>query len=1217
MKKYIPAFLALLLTLSLCGGIAAAATTTTYVDDADSLLAAIADSSPDITLSRNIVLSGDININYQVNIHGAGKPLTTTSDYNVSVANNVAFDNLSVTGAAPAAGAVVVSGGTVNFDDVSFNSISAGRAVVISSGTVNFEPSVSFSNNTAGAVEITGGSVTFDSTTFSGNGNATMDGGAVAISGTGRAEFVNVSFSSNNAQNGGAVSVKTTKNVSFKGTATIFNGNTAGENGGAVSLTDGGSASFEGAAEFNSNTATQNGGAVYSEGANFELNSSMTFSRNTAGIDGGAVWTDRRLEIPGGVFTSNEAANKGGAVYASGALEITGGTFESNTSQRKGGAVCASDDITISSGDFTGNSTSPTQASQQADGGGAVYSFKNVEITGGKFSSNKAKGFGGAVWGDTITVAPSAANVSIRFEKNEVTGDANVASKGGALFSNSIRSGALTSMSLRDAVFVGNKSLAAGGAGGAAASLGTMTIANCVFGEDGSGEGANVAESSGGAVYSEYVTVRESTFIRNVADEYGGAVYVSGGPAGGGSSFNITLFTGNISSIEGGAGYSGGGHDITFLRSYFDANYSSGKEGGAIHTEGNRFVVNQCTFFGNYVNDGADSAGGAIWTNAVSSRIVNSTFVENSAGSGSGGAVYLGPKVEDSSIIFYSTLFNNAAGGGRGGALFSRAVNATIGASLFVDNVAGSGLDIYREIGILHSVGYSIIKNYGISGASGQPNPNYNWAADPSVTGNRYLDKYGNEYTARSVFGTNDLANNPVDGTSIDVGSDHRPKRFLETVALADSTESSINPALDQIAGDAARNLFQTYFPGSSHTDQRGYARPNDADGFSDIGAFESESGTPGGPYPPGPVTGSIAFVRMSGIPLTMKTVGQTCSLTAVVYYQNGTHSFNEKVSWQSTNPSVATIDQYGNMYSYSRGSTKIIVTTERPAANGQPASDSADLVIENDMMNYMNIFPGIRQRMGAFNSRLQDRGVQLYFLDSDPAELRQSSFSSQFLSAYGVEGFQIEAISDDHDPQFITSARGGRGAAELKPSAGISMKTLKSAGGLVQLRYTYNLTSEETSAILGRTLETVQESDIVELFDDVSVEFVDEKGESRTVMGGGTGGIQVSDAISGKALSYDLTNSLRLQFDVLMGDAEHTGRQPEYMIGDKIVLADNSANGNINGQLSLVTDKSISVGGDGSGSGSGGGGCSGGAAPMALALLTAAFAAYAVRSRK
>jgi hypothetical protein len=353
----------------------------------------------------------------------------------------------------------------------------------------------------------------------------------------------------------------------------------------------------------------------------------------------------------------------------------------------------------------------------------------------------------------------------------------------------------------------------------------------------------------------------------------------------------------------------------------------------------------------------------------------------------------------------------------------------------------------------------------------------------------------------------------------------------------------------------------------------------------------------------------------MSGIPLTMKTVGQTCSLTAVVYFQNGTHSFNEAVNWRSTNPSVAAIDQYGNMYSYGKGTTKIVVSTERPAADGQPAVDSADLVIENDMMNYMNIFPDVRRNLAEFNSGLQDRGVQLYFLDSDPAELKQSSFSSQFLSAYGVEGFQISEITDEHDPQFITSASGGRSASQLKPSAGISMKTLTSAGGLVPLRYTYNLTNDETSAILGRTLESVQESDIVELFDDVSVEFVDENGESRTIIGSG-GGITVSDAISGKSLSYDLTNSLRLQFDVLMGDAEHTGRLPEYMVGNKIILADNSANGNIEGQMSLITGRNIGVGEDNSGGGGGGGGCSGGAAPLALVLSAAAFAAYAGRSR-
>jgi hypothetical protein len=351
----------------------------------------------------------------------------------------------------------------------------------------------------------------------------------------------------------------------------------------------------------------------------------------------------------------------------------------------------------------------------------------------------------------------------------------------------------------------------------------------------------------------------------------------------------------------------------------------------------------------------------------------------------------------------------------------------------------------------------------------------------------------------------------------------------------------------------------------------------------------------------------------MSGIPLTMKTVGQTCSLTAVVYYQNGTQSFNETIHWSSSNPSVAFIDQYGNLYSYGVGTTTITATTDRPMYSGQPATDSAELTVTNQTMNYMNVFPDFRRRMADFNAELANKGVQLYLLDSDPEEVKQSSFADQFKSAYGVEGFQLTDITEEHNPQFTTDG-GGRGASTLKPYTGLSMATLEPAGGLVPLRFIYNLTWDEVGSILGRDVSTASDEDIAELFDYVSIEFKDENGDSAPVIGGS--GISVADAKSSGALSVDIANSsLRIQLDAMLGDAEAVGRSPEYLIGKKIILADNSANENLKGELSLVSSKSVKLD-QGNGGGGGGGGCNGGAVPAMLAVLLV-LAATRARVRK
>ncbi|MDR1482850.1 MAG: Ig-like domain-containing protein [Synergistaceae bacterium] len=1261
MKRCVSILLGLLLALLALGADRAVAATH-YVTDSAELAAAVLDpASSDITLSADITLNIPINISAPVTIHGNNTTLTVDSANKISVnlTGVVTFDGLRVIGVAPATGgAISVSGGTLNlnggsfsnitggdvvvinnananfnggsflgisggnavtiaysnasfsglgfsnvsggsavaasnstvrFESVSFNSISNARAVSIAGGTVTFGGSSSFNNNSRGGVDIGMGSVvSFNGTSFFRNGASSgLDGGAVAVSGSGSAEFTDAKFSENRAVNGGAVSV-VGGSASFRGTGTEFSSNTAAANGGAVSATGRGQASFEGTAVFRNNTAGANGGALYASEASLSIGSAFTFEGNTAtGGDGGAIWTDGAFSVPGGTFASNKAAAKGGAIYAAGNITIAAGVFRENST--------------------TANSPAPD------DGGGAVYSMGALRITGGTFTSNTSGKRGGAAWGETVTVGP--ASTPVEFSGNTVTGVASTVSMGGALFANSTNTGTQSSMSVRDAIFTGNSSTSAGGA---VASLGTANIVNCVFGDGGAT--TNVAERTGGAVYSEYAVVSNSTFIKNVAYERGGAVFVNGGGPGNRSSFENVLFAMNISSVEGGAFYSGGGggHELTFLCSYFDSNSTSGSKGGAIYSEGSSLFIKQCTFSKNSASE-ANSAGGAVWTGAIASRILNSTFVENSVGGGSGGAVYFDSTVtaERNSAIYYSTFLRNVAGGGKGGAFFSKASGVNVGASLFVGNTAGYGMDIYRDIGTINSAGYNIINNYGISGASGQPNPSYNWTADPSVTGSTNTDKYGDTHTAVSIFGSNVLTSNPVNGTPIVVGSSHQPERYLDTIALVDSTETSLNPAIDQIVGNVAWNLFNTYFAGNSHTDQRGFSRPNNSDGFSDIGAFENERGTPGGPYPPGPVVGSIAFIRMSGIPLTMKTVGQTCTLTAVVYYQNGTQGFNESVSWSSSNPAVAVIDQYGNVYSYSRGSTTISVQTDRPAADGNLASDSADLVIENDMMNYMNVFPGVRRRLAEFNSGLGDSGTQFYFLDTDPEELKQSSFSSRFESAYGVEGFQISEITDAL--QLTVSEPRERGASQLKPAIGLSMPTLASPGGLIPLRYSYNLTWEEISDILGRTVDpgSVMDDVVKELFDNVSLEFADENGESRTVIGSGAGSVSAGEAKSSESLSYERANSsLHLQVDVLMGDARYTGEAPEYMIGNKIVLADNSANGNIKGQLSLVSGRGTDTDVTGSGGG-GGGGCNGGIAPAALALCASILAGYIGRSRR
>ena len=62
----------------------------------------------------------------------------------------------------------------------------------------------------------------------------------------------------------------------------------------------------------------------------------------------------------------------------------------------------------------------------------------------------------------------------------------------------------------------------------------------------------------------------------------------------------------------------------------------------------------------------------------------------------------------------------------------------------------------------------------------------------------------------------------------------------------------------------------------------------------------------------------------MGGIPNIHVAVGQTTCLAAYAYDPNGQVIPNEPVTWSSSNPSVARIDNFGNLYARSVGKTVI-----------------------------------------------------------------------------------------------------------------------------------------------------------------------------------------------------------------------------------------------------------------------------------------------------
>jgi predicted outer membrane repeat protein len=1187
---------------------------------------------------------------------------------------NGSFRDNQTTGAGNGGIVNVGGGGVVAFEGGTFESNrTAGNGGVanIGSGTVTFQDGVFQGNYTTGSgnggvVYVGGGgTVAFTRGAFA-NNRAVVNGGVVyadlgVVSVSFAGGTAGITFTDNSAIDGGALYLRTVPTV-FSGTL-FFSGNTATHDGGAI-FAENGLTIREGASFLNSvagasggaiysniatvrveggrfatNRATGNGGAVAAgsgqiSGGEFSVNVTEgsggafyatgavdvdggSFIANRATANGGAVSAGTVLStIRGGTFSTNEAQQAGGAFYAGGAVNVSGGTFTANKAAGNGGAITAGLDasvVSVSGGDFTENTAGGS--------GGAVYGGGEIRITGGFFGRNHATGTndekigGGAVFAmDNISVTPAE---SITFDGNTVR------QNGGALHTQK-------SLSATNVIFTNNR--AEEGNGGAIYSFTRSDLTNCVVGDENQG---NIAGKFGGGVCAGVVVATRTTFrANNAAGEpqggFGGAVYYQGD---GESQFDYCWFALNQAKNDGGALYfSGANHRTRVTNTVFESNYSIDGSGGAVSVDGNRLLFSSCTFTSN-IAGGAQ--GGAVFTNAATFKFSNCTFVDNTAGNGRGGALFLSEmsgSTQDS-VVFYCTFTENLVGGGQGGAVYTAASIVKFAASVFVSNTGTFGEDVFKARGTIISRGYNILGNYGAQMTSG-PSANVDWAAAEGVSGENSRggsDRYGRDYTRNLIFGSNALAANPRSGmTPIMVGSDLKIQQTLNTLETAPTTPEATNPALDYMPGLIAMNLFNDSFGTEriTHTDERGVDRPNPRGGNSDVGAFEREDGG----LPPTPPTGkTIAYIIMSGIPNTMVKIGQTCSLTALVYYQNGESTYVEPVRWSSSNPRVATIDQYGNLVSLSRGTTQIGVVTEGYDFNNNHAEDSAELVVSEEW-SYTNIHPDVWTRLIDFNDGLQQYAEQVYFLNDDPTNVMKAAFATTFKIAYGVTASHMSdlpsvgAVSFNSKPSYT-----GDKWVSAKPSIAVSVGSLPSGGGsLVPLKFIYSMSWEDVSEILGR--ETTEITNLAEasanvsvaqLFDSLKLVFEDAVGTMTPVVDAdGEFGINAARVVSSGSLSQNNGDEgLTLSLEMFLGDVKAASDGKPQLIDRRLVVADGAADGTAKGSLWLlkrVRDTEDTENGNESdeSGGGGGGGCDAGMGFLPL-LPLALGAVWTLKRRK
>ncbi len=390
---------------------------------------------------------------------------------------------------------------------------------------------------------------------------------------------------------------------------------------------------------------------------------------------------------------------------------------------------------------------------------------------------------------------------------------------------------------------VQNLSLVDGSAvqGGAIYVDGDLTVENSTF-------ASNSADEDGGAIYVDIVTgdptifVTDSTFSSNATgplidgfDGYsGGAIYSDSI-----GTFTITgsEFTGNSASFLGGAvfGYAvlteestlsnnsagGGGALYATLMASIESTYSdnSAEYGGGVMTLayaasiGSTFVGNEASFAGGAIASGLGGGGGFAGYGSMQS--LNSTFVDNTAVE-FGGAI-----LADYGQVALSTFLNNevdSSGEGNAVYLFADESEMEIAGNVFAGTSAAAQLSA-EPAGVYSDLGGNVFSTARATEAAlVTPHPSTLFSRSvtslfgpsPTLTANG-----GTTATIALVSGSPAIdAVPPETLAEID---------FLPTSALASAAEA-LSSVSDFTAAATGAGL-----------DQRNVAR----NGFADAGAFE------------------------------------------------------------------------------------------------------------------------------------------------------------------------------------------------------------------------------------------------------------------------------------------------------------------------------------------------------------------------------------------
>ncbi|MBE7471950.1 MAG: right-handed parallel beta-helix repeat-containing protein [Anaerolineales bacterium] len=264
------------------------------------------------------------------------------------------------------------------------------------------------------------------------------------------------------------------------------------------------------------------GGGIYVAGD--AVVSAATFSENEirfTNTGGGGLYVAGNLTLSSSRFFSNTAGNfpdnngSGGGVRVEGDLTVTNSDFFYNKAPILGAGVYAGGKTTISHNRFYTNTTTSDIGS-----GGGLFSGGASSVAESEFVGNTASDGGGIYIGE----GGNSLITGSLFERN----------KGGGIFS-------LQPVRLENNRFINNRAARGGGAHiHSGAALNNVFDGNRALAEEGNG-----FNFGGGLFVGDNATVRNNLFVRNHADERGGALTILQFPGGGASLIVNNLLVGN------------------------------------------------------------------------------------------------------------------------------------------------------------------------------------------------------------------------------------------------------------------------------------------------------------------------------------------------------------------------------------------------------------------------------------------------------------------------------------------------------------------------------------------------------------------------------------------------------------------------------------------------------------------------------------------------